>query len=280
LRIGRSTVCLRDRFRIGADCRYSRLTPCCAAAGSLSISTYQVVIVLLGALAGGFVNGLTGFGTGITAMGIWLYAISPTVAATLVIISSVVSQLQTLPMIWHAIEFRRVLWFIVPGLIGVPVGTLLLAHVDAQVFKLGIGLFLVAYSTYALIWRARKNAVGGGAAADAAVGFTGGVLGGVAGFSGPPVIVWTDLKNYTKDHRRSVLQSYNLSILAAALLAHAGSGLLTRDVGLAVLAAVPGTVCGALCGAGCYKRLGDRGFREIIMMLLLVSGAALLWTSR
>jgi hypothetical protein len=72
--------------------------------GAVPISTYQVIIVALGALAGGFVNGLTGFGTGITAMGIWLYAISPTVAATLVIISSVVSQLQTLPMIWHAIE--------------------------------------------------------------------------------------------------------------------------------------------------------------------------------
>jgi hypothetical protein len=69
-----------------------------------SISTYQVIVVLLGALAGGFVNGLTGFGTGLTVMGIWLYAISPTVAATLVIISSVVTQLQTLPMIWHAIE--------------------------------------------------------------------------------------------------------------------------------------------------------------------------------
>lgn len=33
----------------------------------------QILIVLIGTLADGFVNGLTGFGTGITAMGIWLY---------------------------------------------------------------------------------------------------------------------------------------------------------------------------------------------------------------
>ena len=31
------------------------------------IATYQIVIILVGAVAGGFVNGLTGFGTALTA---------------------------------------------------------------------------------------------------------------------------------------------------------------------------------------------------------------------
>jgi len=50
----------------------------------------QIVIVMIGALAGGFVSGLAGFGTGITALGIWLYALEPAVAATLVVLCSVV----------------------------------------------------------------------------------------------------------------------------------------------------------------------------------------------
>jgi uncharacterized membrane protein YfcA len=86
----------------------------------------QIILVLLGALAGGFVNGLTGFGTGITAIGVWLYAISPHVAASLAIICSIVSQLQTLPMIWRSIEWTRVLPCAIPGLLGVSIGTLLL----------------------------------------------------------------------------------------------------------------------------------------------------------
>ena len=90
----------------------------------------QFIVITFGALAGGFVSGLAGFGTGITAMGIWLYAISPSVAASLVVICSVVSQAQTLPRIWHAIEAKRVLPFIVPGLFGVPLGTLLLSQLD------------------------------------------------------------------------------------------------------------------------------------------------------
>ena len=84
----------------------------------------QISIVLFGALAGGFVSGLAGFGTGITALGIWLYALQPTAAATLVVVCSVVAQVQTLPTIWHEIEPNRVLPFIVPGLLGVPLGTI------------------------------------------------------------------------------------------------------------------------------------------------------------
>ena len=128
----------------------------------------QIIIILLGALAGGFVSGLSGFGTGITAMGVWLYAISPPVAASLVIICSIVSQLQTFPMVWHAIQWKSVLPYIVPGLIGVPVGTILLSRIDPNLFKIGVGLFLIIYGIYALV---RKNEIGsavGGWLADCA----------------------------------------------------------------------------------------------------------------
>src|ERR1700729_1006063 len=103
----------------------------------------QVAILLAGALAGGIVNGLTGFGTAITAIGIWIYAIPPTVAASLAIICSVVSQSQTLHLIWRAIDWRQVLYFVVPGILGGPIGTLLLPHIDPKLFKLVIGCFLI-----------------------------------------------------------------------------------------------------------------------------------------
>jgi len=57
----------------------------------------QSIVITFGALAGGFVSGLVGFGTGITAISIWLYAVSPSVAASLVLTCSVIAQVQTLP---------------------------------------------------------------------------------------------------------------------------------------------------------------------------------------
>lgn len=239
----------------------------------------QIIIIVVGALAGGFVSGLSGFGTGITAMGVWLYAISPPVAASLVIICSIISQLQTLPMVWHAIQWKSVLPYIVPGLIGVPVGTILLSRVDPNQFKIGVGLFLIVYGIYALTRKSEIGSAVGGWIADCAAGFGGGVLGGAAGFSGPPLIVWTDIRGYKKEYRRSVLQAFNTSILLAAFLSHALSGLITKQVGLVTIAALPGTISGAWLGAFVYRRLGNRGFQQVIMALLLVSGIMLIWTS-
>lgn len=232
-----------------------------------------------GALAGGIVNGLTGFGTALTVLGIWLYAIPTTVAATLVILCSVASQLQTLPMIWRTILWHRVLIFVVPGILGVPIGTFLLPHIDPRLFRIGVGGFLVIYSAYVLARRAEIKSVWGGQAADGVVGFVGGVLGGIAGLSGVLPMVWTDVRGWTKEQRRAVVQTFNIAILSFALVSHAVSGLLTRQVAVAAIAALPGTIGGAWFGAFIYRRLADRSYQRIIMMLLLLSGIVLIWTS-
>ena len=239
----------------------------------------QIVIVFAGALAGGMVNGLTGFGTALTVLGIWLYAIPPTVAATLVILCSTMSQLQTLPMIWRTIRWEYVLAFVVPGLLGVPIGTYLLPHIDPRLFKIGIGVFLVAYTSYVLMRRAQLKVTWGGGVADCVVGFAGGILGGIAGLSGVLPVVWTDMRGWTKEQRRAVVQTFNIAILSFALVSHAVSGLLTRQVAVAAIAALPGTIGGAWFGAFIYRRLADRSYQRIIMMLLLLSGIVLIWTS-
>ena len=239
----------------------------------------QVALVLLGALAGGFVNGLTGFGTGLTAMGLWLYALSPPVAASLVIICSVISQLQTLPAIWRSIQWKGVLPYVAPGLFGVPIGTRLLPYIDPRMFKIGVGLFLVSYSAYALIRRQQVINRFGGRIGDCLVGFGGGCLGGLTGISGVPVLVWTDIRGYAKEHRRSLLQAFNITILTMSLASHAFTGLLTAEVARATLAALPGTVGGAWLGLTVYRQLGNRGFQQIVMGLLLASGLVLIATS-
>jgi uncharacterized protein len=240
----------------------------------------QVLIVLAGALAGGIVNGLTGFGTAITTLGIWVYGISPTAASSLAIICSAVSQTQTVHLIWRSIQWKRVLGFVIPGVIGVPIGTLILPHVDPKIFKLGLGFFLVVYPAYVLARRRQIEKPWGGRTADGVVGFGGGVLGGLTGLSGVFPVVWTDIRGWSKEQRRAVVQFFNLAILSLALVAHAASGLVTRQVGLDALIALPGTIGGAWFGAFIYRRLADHSYQRIIMVLLLASGLTLIWTSR
>jgi uncharacterized membrane protein YfcA len=239
----------------------------------------EIAIVFLGALAGGVVNGLTGFGTAITTLGIWIHAIPPAAAASLAIICSVASQAQTLHLIWRNIRWKRAAAFVVPGLIGVPLGTLVLPQVNPTVFKFGLGVFLVIYPAYVLLRRRHIAWAFGGSAADGAVGFGGGFLGGLTGLSGVLPVVWTDIRGWSKDERRAVVQSFNMAVLSLALLTHAATGLLTRQVAIAAVAALPGTIGGAWLGAFMYRRLADRGYQRVVMLLLIASGIGLIWTS-
>src|SRR5437870_13894338 len=106
----------------------------------METSTYA--LLLFGALAGGFVSGLAGFGTALMALGIWLYVLPPSLAVPLVLICSVSSQISTLPTLWQVLDFKLALPYVVGGPMGMPVGALLVARADPKVFKLSVGAML------------------------------------------------------------------------------------------------------------------------------------------
>lgn len=238
-----------------------------------------ILIIGAGALLGGFVSGLAGFGTGLVALGIWLHAAPPVVAAALVVICSVISQAQTIPAIWHAVDFGRQWPMIVAGIVGVPIGVSFLGHVNPDTFRLGVGVLLVVFSTCMLLAPAVRGIGWGGRAADAVIGLGGGILGGVAGLSGPLPTMWATLRGWSKDQRRAVFQSYNLIVLSAAFASYVVNGLITGEVGWLLLGALPGTILGSWLGARAYRRLSDRRFHQLVLCLLGVSGLTLIWSS-
>jgi hypothetical protein len=228
-------------------------------------------------LCGGFVSGLAGFGTGLVALGIWLHVVSPATAAALVVICSVAAQCQTIPKIWHAVDVARIWPMVAAGVLGVPLGVSLLAHVDPGTFRFTIGVFLILFSTVMLIGRGRIAIAHDGRLADIAVGLGGGVLGGLAGLSGPLPTMWAALRGWGKDQGRGVFQTFNLVVLAMALVVLALRGMVTREVLWLVIWALPGTFAGAWLGHYCYRRLSDQRFQQLVLGLLGISGCTLIW---
>jgi uncharacterized membrane protein YfcA len=236
-------------------------------------------ILLFGALAGGFVSGLAGFGTALMALSIWLYVLPPSIAVPLVLICSVIAQISTLPSVWKAIDFSIVWPFVIGGLIGVPLGTRLIAYADPGVFKLTIGVLLLVFPTVLYFQRKERSIAFGGKAADAAIGFAGGILGGLAGLSGPLPILWASVRGWTKDQRRGIFQIFNFSVLAVSLLVQIGAGLVKPDVFWLALIAFPGTLIGAQFGVRTYHVLSHGNFRDVVLGLLFLSGAGLVWSA-
>jgi uncharacterized membrane protein YfcA len=238
-----------------------------------------ISLLFVGALAGGFVSGLAGFGTALMALGIWLYVMPPSIAVPLVLICSVIAQISTLPGIWRSIDFKLVWPFLIGGLAGVPLGTMLIAHADPHVFKLTVGIFLLVFPVLLYFQRAPMALSLGGRPADAAVGFAGGILGGLAGLSGPLPILWASVRGWGKEQRRGIFQTFNGTVLAAALGVQIATGFVKPEVFWLALLAFPATILGAWLGARTYRALSDRNFRDVVLGLLVLSGIGLVWSN-
>lgn len=234
-------------------------------------------LIVIGALTGGFVSGLTGFGTGITALAFWLHAVPPLVATPLVVICAIVAQVQTLPAIWHAIAWRRVLPFIVGGMAGVPVGSIFLPLIPVAAFKTGIGVLLLVYCSVMLFVRVDAKPVRAGWAADGVVGLGGGILGGLAGLSGPLPTIWSRFRGWSKDQQRGIFQAFNLTILSLAAISQTVAGLMTMEVGGFALVALPATIFGTWLGRKSYSRLGTASFNRAVLVVLFLSGLGLIF---
>jgi uncharacterized membrane protein YfcA len=238
--------------------------------------TGDIVIVVVGALVAGFVNGLSGTGYALASLGFWLHAMSPITAAPLTALCGVSGHLQSLPRIWSGVSWPRLWPYLTAGLIGVPIGTALLDRVQVQPLKLGVGLLLIVYVCWMAFMRRPPIVRGGGRIADAAIAFIGGVMGGLASLSGPAPTIWAQLRGWGKHEQRSVNQPYNMSVLAFALASSAVAGFLDRTFFIWAAIAVPCTLIGAHVGLALYGRIDDVQFRRIVLTLLGLSGATLI----
>lgn len=239
----------------------------------------DIAIVAAGALAAGFVNGLSGTGYALVALGFWLQAMSPLTAAPLTALCGVAGHVQSLPTIWKGVRWQRLWPMLVAGIVGVPIGTLLLDHVRPGPLKVGVGILLLLYSGWMAFVRRPPVVTRGGRLADAAVGLTGGVMGGMASLSGPAPAIWAQLRGFGKDEQRGVNQPYNMSILLLALASAGVAGFLDRTFLTWAAITVPVTLVGARLGLLLYGRVDDVAFRRIVLGLLGVSGVTLIASS-
>ncbi len=242
------------------------------------VTTFALVLLVLGALAGGFVSGLAGFGAALTALGIWLYVVPPSIAVPLVLICSILGQTSTMPSFWRSIDFKLAWPFLIGGLAGVPLGTLLIAHADPRIFKVSVGVLMLVFPTALYFKRTPMALSFAGRLADATIGFAGGILGGLAGLSGPIPILWASVRGWGKDERRGVFQTFNWTVLSAALCLQAGTGFFTGQVLWLALLVLPATLFGAWLGARVYRVLSDRNFHDVVLGLLFLSGVGLVWS--
>jgi len=121
-----------------------------------------------------------------------------------------------------------------------------------------------------------KPVAGGGAGADATVGFLNGVLGAMTGFAGILVTIWCGLRGWSKDQQRAIFQPVGVAIFAMSAIWLGGRGSITPDTIKLFLVGLPVLLAGTWMGLKLYSQLNEAGFRKVVLLLLLISGVALL----
>lgn len=229
-----------------------------------------------GALAGGFINGLAGFGTALFALGWWLQVLPTVQAVAIVLAMSVVSGIQGAIVVRRSIDPRLLALFVVPALLGIPVGSMFLDRIDAGQLKLVIGGFMLVYGGFFIVRRDLPDVARPMPVLDAAIGFAGGVLGAIAGLSGALPTMWLALRDWTKTRTRALLQPFNVIVLGSAALLLAFRGGYDGQTLLLIAIAFPVTMIGAQIGIWLFRHLTDRQFRRLLIAMMFVSGAVLL----
>lgn len=240
--------------------------------------SFEIAVLVGACFVAAFCSGVAGFSFNLVAAGILFHFLPPQETAPVLVLSSLLIQLWTVGAVWKAIRWRELLPFLVAGLIGTPLGVAVLRVADGASIKLGIGVLLVTYGGYMLARLAlRMDApqLQAGRVADAAVGFAGGVLGGIGGFSGALPTMWTDLKGMRKDEARAIFQPFIVVMQAAAVLSLAGGGFFDARAGWSLLMALPALGVGTYLGVKAYKALPAEAFRLVLLGLLFVSGLSL-----
>jgi uncharacterized protein len=235
----------------------------------------NLALFLAATFAGGLTSGLSGFAMGLVVSGVWLHIIAPEQNALLIVLCGLVTQGSGIWRIRHAINWRTVWPFIVGGALGVPAGTALLTTVNPGTLRLSIGILLVIYSLYSLIRPAIKP-VRGGVPADLGVGVVNGLIGGLTGLGGIAVTVWCQLRGGQKDAQRAIFQPVLFATFVMSALSFGVARAYTVETLKLYAIALPVLIAGIWSGFGLYGKLDDAAFRKVILLLLLVSGLALI----
>jgi len=235
-----------------------------------------LAVIIGGAIVAGFVQGLSGFGFGMTAMAIWAWVLDPQLAAVLSVFGALTGQVIAAVTVRRGFDMKRLLPFVIGGLIGIPIGVTLLPMLDPVIFKVFLGAFLVIWCPVMLLIGQIPHIRRGGRIADGVSGALGGIMGGIGGFTGVIPTLWCTLRGYDRDTQRSIIQNFNLSMLAVTMATYLASGIVTRAMWPMFAIVAPAMLIPSLLGSRLYIGISDVAFKRVVLGLLTASGVALL----
>lgn len=233
-------------------------------------TSYIIAVAIAAVYFAGVTQGLTGFGFSLVSVPILVAILTPRTVIPVVLLLSVLLNLQLYIHVRKAADLRRIAPLVVTGIASMPVGTWLLVRLDVAVIKLVVGVVILIFSLAFLTGFRRESE--NERLGLSLVGLASGTLNGMISMSGPPVILFLTNQGVAKQAFRASLITYFLFLNLATVPVFLAGGLLSGQVLKYALASVPALILGAYTGNRLVHRIPEHHFRTVVLLVVIIAG--------
>lgn len=241
----------------------------------------EILYIILLAAGASFVQRTIGFGFGIfimTALPFLMpsYGEAVTLSGLLSLTSAAVVMVKYLKYV----TWKRFLPIVASFVIFSTLAICMLDKIEGQAMRIILGIVLIIISLYFSFFKEKLQKIirptsgwqlGAGAAS--------GVMGGLFGMHGPPVVLYLVASEPDKDHYMGMIQTYAFVTNLTMLAVRAWNGYVTPMVGTTYIYGLIGLAVGVLSGNWAYKRIPNRIFTYVVYAYIAISGLVILLTA-
>ncbi len=236
-----------------------------------------LLLILFVTFLAAFVNSAFGFGEGMINMSVLSFFFPLNFAAPFVALLSGLGSFYIILRDRSDWSFSNVKLLILAAVFTVPTGIWLASNSDTDLMRRVLGIIIAGFSIYSLhkaklghLYDDRWALLFGG---------LGGILGGAYNVSGPPVVIYGNLRAWSPAVFRVTLQVYFAALSVIVVSTHAFRGNLTNELLLLVLYALPTAFIGIIVGRKVNRNIKNpEFFRKLIYGLLLIVGTMLIFS--
>ena len=241
---------------------------------------FSIEIFLL-AIGASFIQRTIGFGFGIFIMTVLpflmpSYGEAVTLSGLLSLTSSTVAMIKYVKYV----NWKRFLSIVATFAIFSTIAIFLLHRIEGRPMRIILGIMLIFISIYFSFLKDKlQKLIRPTTGWQLGTGVVSGVMGGLFGMPGPPVVLYLIVSEPSKKHYMGMIQTYAVVTNVTMLLVRAYNGYVTPAVGSAYLYSLGALAIGVLAGNWAFNRIPARIFTYLVYAYIGLSGLIIFLTA-
>jgi uncharacterized membrane protein YfcA len=227
---------------------------------------------------GGIVNGIAGFGCALVATPLCAMFVDITLVVPAGTLIGLSMNSQTGITFRKYADWNRIRYLFAGALPGTVVGLTLMKSLPPDYLKLGMGLFLILYVTWAFLFEGKSSRVIS-KYWGVFFGTCSCAIGTSVGMGGPPTIVYTSLTGWNQKQIKAGIGSFFMFAGLIMFTGQALTGFQTKATLTLAIVAIPSAVFGGWIGMRIARLIGDFSYRKILFSMLACMGTTILYQS-